>query len=186
MSSLLLHHGWYDCTDMSCSSFLFTFSLPSFDFLSFLSYYLFLFLSHSTPIHLPYSTPFFMIYRWLDHFSSFLISPSKFPWTPFKFTCSWDFSMHYTISKGMDLIIGYLSLVSLHFFHPITLAYVTSYVWRPPWGHEIRRYLWQFSLGRTFVDWLKYSCYYVFTYRKYFWKHLVSLSCLTYRCLIDF
>ena len=30
------------------------------------------------------------------------------------------------------LIIGYLSLVSFHFFHPITLAYVTSRVLRPP------------------------------------------------------
>ena len=35
------------------------------------------------------------------------------------------------------LIIGYLSLVSFHFFHPITLANVTSRVLRPPWGHDI-------------------------------------------------
>ena len=31
------------CIDMRCSSFLFTFSLPSFDFPSFISYYLFIF-----------------------------------------------------------------------------------------------------------------------------------------------
>ena len=30
------------------------------------------------------------------------------------------------------LIIGYLSLVSFHFYYPITLAYVTSCVLRPP------------------------------------------------------
>ena len=86
----------------------------------------------------------------------------------------------------MGLIIGYLSLVSFRFFHPITLAYVTSLVLRPPWGHEIRRYLWQASLGRAYVDWLKYSHYYAFLYERYFWKHLVSLSCLVYRCLLDF
>ena len=89
------------------------------------------------------------------------------------------------VHKGMGLIIGYLSQVSLHFFHPITLAYVTSHVLRPPWGHEIRRYLWQFSLGQAFVDWLKYSRYYVFSYGRYFWKHLLSLL-LGILMLMDF
>ena len=86
----------------------------------------------------------------------------------------------------MGLINGYLSLVSLRFFHPITLAYITSHVLRPPWGHEIRRYLWQSSLGQNFVDWLKYGRYYAFSYGRYFWKHLVSLSCLVYQSLLDF
>ena len=36
------------------------------------------------------------------------------------------------------LIIGYLGLVSFHFYYPITLAYVTSHALRPPWGHKIR------------------------------------------------
>ena len=116
--------------------------------------------------------PFWHLYTFLiQHLSSW--STDGWLLTPLKFTCSCDFSMHYTTREGMDLIIGYLSLVSLHFFHPITLAYVTSRVLRPPWGHEIRHYLWQFSLGRAYVDWLKYRCYYVFSYRKYFWKHLV-------------
>ena len=35
------------------------------------------------------------------------------------------------------LIIGYLSLVFLHFYYPITLPYVMSRVLRPPWGHDI-------------------------------------------------
>ena len=47
------------------------------------------------------------------------------------------FSTHcISCMRGMWIISsGSLSLVSLHFFHPITLAYVTSRVWRPPWGH---------------------------------------------------
>ena len=47
----------------------------------------------------------------------------------------------YTQGYGV-LIIGYLSLVSFHFFHPITLAYVTSRVLRPPWGHGIIHCVW--------------------------------------------
>ena len=35
-------------------------------------------------------------------------------------------------------IIGYLGLVFLHFYYPITLAYITSRVLRPPWGHGIK------------------------------------------------
>ena len=49
--------------------------------------------------------------------------------------------------RAWVLIIGYLGLVSLHFYHPITLAYVTSRVLRPPWGHEIRCRLRQPLLG---------------------------------------
>ena len=44
--------------------------------------------------------------------------------------------------RAWVLIIGYLDLVSLHFYHPITLAYVTSWVLRPPWGHDITHYVW--------------------------------------------
>ena len=47
------------------------------------------------------------------------------------------FSTHcISCMRGMGIIsLGYLSLVSFRFSHPITLAYVTSRVWRPPWGH---------------------------------------------------
>ena len=39
--------------------------------------------------------------------------------------------------RGMGIkYLGLLSLVSFRFFHPITLAYVTSGVLRPPWGHN--------------------------------------------------
>ena len=47
------------------------------------------------------------------------------------------FSTHcISCTRGMGIIsLGSLSLVSFHFFHLITLAYVTSRVWRPSWGH---------------------------------------------------
>ena len=44
--------------------------------------------------------------------------------------------------RAWVFIIGYLGLVSLHFYHPITLAYVTSWVLRPPWGHDITHCVW--------------------------------------------
>ena len=45
-------------------------------------------------------------------------------------------------TRAWVLIIGYLGLVSLHFYHPITLAFVTSWVLRPPWGHDITHCVW--------------------------------------------
>ena len=46
------------------------------------------------------------------------------------------FSMHcISCMRGMGIIsLGSLSLVSICFVHPITLAYVMSWVLRPPWG----------------------------------------------------
>ena len=52
--------------------------------------------------------------------------------------------------RAWVLIIGYLSLVSLRFYHPITLAYVTSRVLRPPWGHGIRYRLLRLLCGQVF------------------------------------
>ena len=52
--------------------------------------------------------------------------------------------------RAWVLIIGYLSLVSLRFYHPITLAYVTSRVLRPPWGHGIGYRLLQLLCGQVF------------------------------------
>ena len=61
---------------------------------------------------------------------------SLFVWRPLGLGLM-TFSTHcISCMRGMRIIsLGFLSLVSLHFFHPITLAYVTSRVWRPPWGH---------------------------------------------------
>ena len=128
-----------------------------------------------------------MFHWWFDHLSFLLFLHRHFLWLPFRSMTHEIFSMHYILyTRVWVFIIGYSSLVSLHFFHPITLAYVMSRILRPPWGHEIGRYLWQFLLGWAYVDWLKYSRYHVFFYGKYFWKHLVSLSYLIYRSLLDF
>ena len=70
-----------------------------------------------------------------------------------------SYTLHYTRGYGFDHWVFEPSFLS--FPSHITLAYVTSRVLRPLWGHEIRRYLWQSLLGLTFVDWLKYSRYYV-------------------------
>ena len=75
------------------------------------------------------------------------------------------------VHKGMGLIISYLSLVSLHFFLSITLAYVTSRVLRPPWGHEIKCYLWQPLLRLVFGIWLIYRHRPIFFFF-FFWEML--------------
>ena len=68
-----------------------------------------------------------------------------------------DFLYMLTWGHGF-LIIGYLDLVSLHFYHPITLAYVRSRFLRPPWGHGIRCHLRQPPLGQVFEIWLIFGC----------------------------
>ena len=183
MSSLLLHHGWYDL------SLLYWYALLIIPFL--LSHHLHL-VSHNffltiyslfhhilTSIHLPDSTHFFTPFTWLvDGLNT---SP------PFTFHHWYSHQLflsshaheiflcivHYTRGYEFDHWVFEPSFLS--FLCPLTLAYVTSRVLKPPWGHEIRRYLWQSSLGQVFVDWLKYSRYYAFSYGGYFWKHLVSL-----------
>ena len=166
------------CTNMCWSSF-----IP-------LSHCLFLYPTTSFRIFIPpLSIPYILIHISDSILSShhshislmvwpFILSLISLSTFPLKLLSPWIMRFSYAIHlvhEGTGLIIGYLSLVSLHFFHPITLAYVTSRVLRPSWGHEIRRYLWQSSLGQAFVDWLKYGRYYVLFYGRYFWKHLVSL-----------
>ena len=56
--------------------------------------------------------------------------------------------------RAWVMFIGYLGLVSLHFYYLITLAYVTSCVLRPPWGHGIRCHLRQPLLEQVFEIWL--------------------------------
>ena len=58
--------------------------------------------------------------------------------------------------RAWVLIIGYLGLVSFHFYYLITLAYVTSHVLRPPWGHGIRCCLRQPLLGQVFEIWFPF------------------------------
>ena len=60
------------------------------------------------------------------------------------------FSTHcISCMRGMGIIsLGSLSLVSFHFFHHITLAYVTSRVWRPPWGRDFTHCAWRLTHGQ--------------------------------------
>ena len=80
-----------------------------------------------------------------------------------------SFSIHvafYTWGHGF-LIIGYLGLVSLHFYYVITLAYFTSYVLRPPCSHGIRCHLRQPLLEQVFEIWLIFRYHHAY----YYWRH---------------
>ena len=69
-------------------------------------------------------------------------------WAPSS-PCLMSFSIHVAFyTWGHEFfIIGYLCLVSLHFYYLITLAYITSCVLRPLWGYSIRRCLRQPLVG---------------------------------------
>ena len=69
--------------------------------------------------------------------------------------------------RAWVLIIGYLGLVSLHFYHPITPAYVTSRVLRPPWGHGIRYRLQQPLLEQVFEIRLPFGYCHAYSFRKH-------------------
>ena len=60
------------------------------------------------------------------------------------------FSTHcISCMKGMRIIsLRFFSLVSFHFFHLISLAYVTSRVLRPPWNHDFTHCTWQLTHGQ--------------------------------------
>ena len=78
------------------------------------------------------------------------------------------YMLHF-IYEGMGFfIIGYLGLVSFHFYHPITLTYVMSRVLRPPWGHGIRCRLRQPPLGQVFEIWSIFGCYHASSSRRRF------------------
>ena len=63
------------------------------------------------------------------------------------------YTCYISYMRAWVLIIGYLGLFSLHFYHPITPAYVTSHVLKPPWGHRIRCRFRQPQLGQVFAIW---------------------------------
>ena len=153
------------CTDMDWSSF-----IP-------LSYCLTLYLLTHFQIFIPLFIHFlhidtrflirylihiiYMFHWWFDHSSFLSFRHWHCLWLPLgPWLMRFIYALH-LIHEGMGLIIGYLSRVSLHFFHPITLAYVTSRVLRPPWDHEIRCYLWQPLLRLAFGIWLIYRCCHV-------------------------
>ena len=93
------------------------------------------------------------------------------PWLMIFYTCCISYI------KAWVLIIGYLSLVSFHFYCLITLAYVTSRVLRPPWGHGIRCRLWQPLLGQVFEIWLIFRYHHTSSSRRRLFDVWTRFSC---------
>ena len=125
-------------------------------FYLFVFFYLILFLRF-TPLHLIsfFSYPAWCL-TWVQH-PHFMLAYSMWLFIYHHFSCgdpyvrdSWRFLHIASHARGVWGIIslGSLSLVSFHFFHPITLAYVTSCVWRPPWGHYFTHCVWQLTRGQ--------------------------------------
>ena len=86
--------------------------------------------------------------------------------------------MLHFIHEGMGFfIIGYLSLFSLHFYYPITLAYVTSRVLRPPWGHGIKCLLRQPLLGQVFKICLIFGYHHASSSGRRLFDVLTRFSC---------
>ena len=168
--------------DSSRSSLFFVF----FASLSFL-YLFFIHPFHFTPCHFLTTTRFPVCYSLciiITHLiinlilliASLLLSYSH--WAP---SGPWllRFSIHvafHTWGHGF-LIIEYLDLVFLHFYHPITLAYVTSHVLRPPWDHGIRCRLRQPLLGQVFDIWLIFGCHHTSSSRGRFIDVWVCFRC---------
>ena len=149
----------YFMLDLSGSSFFFMFFVsPSLSFLLLIHPFRF------TPCHFLIATHFQVCYYICIIITHLIISLIFFiillllsysHWAP---SGPWltRFSVHvafHTWGHGF-FIIGYLGLVFLHFYHLITLAYITSRVLRPPWGHGIRCRLRQAPLGQVFEIWL--------------------------------
>ena len=93
-----------------------------------------------------------------------------------EFTGSQDYSAHYILYiKVLGLIIGYLSLVSLHFFHPITpdIHYdPCRKTTQRPWDQTLSSIVFSWA---GFSDWLKYGCCRAFPHGRCFEWHLISL-----------
>ena len=79
--------------------------------------------------------------------------------------------------RAWVLIIGYLGLVFFHFYHLITLAYVTSYVLRPPWGNGIRYRLWRPLLGQVFEIWLMFRYHHASSSGRRLFDVWIRFSC---------
>ena len=164
-SNLPLHHWWYDF------SLLYKYGLiiihSNFSLSSFVSHHFFPNLHSTFYPFLTYWYTFFiryllhiihMFHWWFDYLSFLLFYYWHFLWLPLGPWLVRFFYALYLVHEDMGWIIWYLSLVSLHFFHFITLTYVTSHVLRPPWGHEIRCYLCQPLHRPVFGICLIYRC----------------------------
>ena len=168
--------------DSSGSSLLFVFFVsPSFSFLLLIHPFHFTPCSFLTATHFQvcYSLCIIITYLIISLFffiTSLLLSYSH--WAP---SGPWlsRFSVHaafHTCGHGF-FIIGYLSLFSLHFYYPITLAYVTSRVLRPPWGHGIKCLLRQPLLGQVFKICLIFGYHHASSSKRRLFDVLTRFSC---------
>ena len=90
-----------------------------------------------------------------------------------------SFSIHvafYTWGHGF-FTIGYLGLVSLHFYYLITLTYVTYRVLRPSWGHGIKCPLRQPLLGQVFEICLIFRYHHASSFERCLFDVWVRFSC---------
>ena len=154
MFSLLLHYGWYDLPLLYWYVLLI---IPSYFFTTFIWFPIHFFLptyhffrSIPTPIHLFDSAHFFTSFTWFADGMA-ISSPFSFHHRHSHWLLLSSHAheillcvVHYTPWYEFDHWVFEPSFLS--FLCLFTLAYVTSHVLRPPWGHEIRRYLWQSSL----------------------------------------
>ena len=99
-----------------------------------------------TPIRLPDSTPFFTPFTWfVDGLTTSHLFSFHHRHSYWLLLSSYAYEIllrvvRYTRGYGFDHWVFELSFLS--FLCLFTLAYITSCVLRPPWGHEIRCYLW--------------------------------------------
>ena len=130
LSSLLFHLWWYDFSLAALiwvghhSLYLFT-SLIHFPSSLFMLIIPYLFLSYIDTCLWFISLSISLTYSIEDLTTSLFsyISSLTLPLFSIEFICSWDYSAHYSLyTRVLGLIIGYLSLVSLHLFYPITLS----------------------------------------------------------------
>ena len=136
-----------------------------FPLISFVSHHIFSY-SHSIFTYFLY---------WYTFLFSF-ISSSSLSLIVLEFASSQDYYAHYILyMRVLGLITRHLSLVSLHFFHPITLGLHYGPC------HKTTLRPWDQTLSLTvfiwagFNDWLNYGCCCAFPYGIYFKWQLVSL-----------
>ena len=132
-----IHHpiyfgcDYFPCFDPSCPSLAFPYLCLLLSlFYSSISLYFILCLSFLILLDVWLGFNLHTLFLLLRCVNSFIITFRVGPLGPGLMT----FSMHcISCMRGMGIIsLGYLCLVSFRFFHLITLAYVTSYVLRPP------------------------------------------------------
>ena len=127
-----------------------------------------------------------MLLWWFDKLSFLLFLHRHFLWLPLGpwlmrfFLCITSCTRGY----GFDHWVFEPSFPSFLSPYHLGLRYVACLkTTLRPWDQTLSLTVFTW---RVYVDWLKYSRCYAFSYERYLWKHLVALFCWVYRCLMDF